>query len=197
MLDQAPPACRNRRSRRRPARCPHRPATPKIDVAGMNFYYGAAPRAREHRARRPAEPGDGAHRAVGLRQVHLPALAQPDERHRARRARRGLGPHRRRRTSTPPSVDVVDLRRRVGMVFQKSNPFPKSIFDNVAYGLRINRLTRSREELRRPRRGEPEGRRRSGTKSRIGCTPRRWRSPAASSSGSASRARWPSSRRSC
>jgi phosphate transport system ATP-binding protein len=47
-----------------------------------------------------------------------------------------------------PSVDIVDLRRRVGMVFQKSNPFPKSIFDNVAYGLRINRLTRSREELR-------------------------------------------------
>jgi len=34
-------------------------------------------------------------------------------------------------------VDVVDLRRRVSMVFQKSNPFPKSIFDNVAYGLRI------------------------------------------------------------
>jgi len=45
------------------------------------------------------------------------------------------------------AVDVVDLRRRVGMVFQKSNPFPKSIFDNVAYGLRINRLVRSREEL--------------------------------------------------
>jgi phosphate transport system ATP-binding protein len=36
------------------------------------------------------------------------------------------------------NVDVVDLRRRVGMVFQKSNPFPKSIFDNVAYGLNIN-----------------------------------------------------------
>ncbi|MBS1148921.1 MAG: phosphate transporter, ATPase subunit [Myxococcaceae bacterium] len=34
-------------------------------------------------------------------------------------------------------VDVVELRRRVGMVFQKSNPFPKSIFENVAYGLRI------------------------------------------------------------
>jgi len=40
------------------------------------------------------------------------------------------------------NVDVVDLRRRVGMVFQKSNPFPKSIFDNVAYGLRINRIVR-------------------------------------------------------
>ncbi|MBN1782885.1 phosphate ABC transporter ATP-binding protein [bacterium] len=36
------------------------------------------------------------------------------------------------------NIDVVDLRRRVGMVFQKSNPFPKSIFENVAYGLRIN-----------------------------------------------------------
>jgi phosphate transport system ATP-binding protein len=36
-----------------------------------------------------------------------------------------------------PEVDVVALRRRVGMVFQKSNPFPKSIYENVAYGLRI------------------------------------------------------------
>jgi phosphate transport system ATP-binding protein len=46
-----------------------------------------------------------------------------------------------------PGVDVVELRRKVGMVFQKSNPFPKSIFDNVAYGLRINRLTDSKSEL--------------------------------------------------
>lgn len=45
------------------------------------------------------------------------------------------------------NADVVDLRRKVGMVFQKSNPFPKSIFDNVAYGLRINRLTADRAEL--------------------------------------------------
>jgi len=36
-----------------------------------------------------------------------------------------------------PEVDPVELRRRVGMVFQKSNPFPKSIYDNIAYGLRI------------------------------------------------------------
>jgi phosphate transport system ATP-binding protein len=39
-----------------------------------------------------------------------------------------------------PKVDVVELRRDVGMVFQKPNPFPKSIFDNIAYGLRINGL---------------------------------------------------------
>ena len=44
-------------------------------------------------------------------------------------------------------TDVVELRRKVGMVFQKSNPFPKSIFENVAYGLKINRLTKSYSEL--------------------------------------------------
>jgi phosphate transport system ATP-binding protein len=42
-------------------------------------------------------------------------------------------------------VDVVELRRRVGMVFQKPNPFPKSIFDNIAYGLRINGHTERRK----------------------------------------------------
>jgi phosphate transport system ATP-binding protein len=44
-------------------------------------------------------------------------------------------------------MDVVHLRRRVGMVFQKSNPFPKSIFENVAYGLRINGMAGSKSEL--------------------------------------------------
>jgi len=44
-------------------------------------------------------------------------------------------------------TDVVDLRRRVGMVFQKSNPFPKSIFENVAYGIRVNGLARTRSDL--------------------------------------------------
>jgi phosphate transport system ATP-binding protein len=44
-----------------------------------------------------------------------------------------------------PGMDVVDLRRRVGMVFQKSNPFPKSVFENVAYGLKINGLAKGSE----------------------------------------------------
>jgi phosphate transport system ATP-binding protein len=44
-------------------------------------------------------------------------------------------------------TDVVALRRRVGMVFQKSNPFPKSIFENIAYGLRLNGMAGSRSEL--------------------------------------------------
>jgi phosphate transport system ATP-binding protein len=44
-----------------------------------------------------------------------------------------------------PGVDVVALRKRVGMVFQRPNPFPKSIFDNVAYGPRIHGIRRRRE----------------------------------------------------
>lgn len=44
-------------------------------------------------------------------------------------------------------TDVVSLRRKVGMVFQKSNPFPKSIFENVAYGIRINRMAGGKSDL--------------------------------------------------
>nr|WP_240910144.1 phosphate ABC transporter ATP-binding protein PstB [Desulfopila sp. IMCC35008] len=46
-----------------------------------------------------------------------------------------------------PKVDVVPLRARVGMVFQKPNPFPKSIFDNIAYGPKIHGLTSNKAEL--------------------------------------------------
>jgi len=46
-----------------------------------------------------------------------------------------------------PSLDVVQLRARIGMVFQKPNPFPKSIYDNVAYGPRIHGLAQSRAQL--------------------------------------------------
>jgi len=46
-----------------------------------------------------------------------------------------------------PKVDPVQLRAKVGMVFQKPNPFPKSIYDNVAYGPKIHGLTRNKAEL--------------------------------------------------
>lgn len=46
-----------------------------------------------------------------------------------------------------PDIDVVELRARVGMVFQKPNPFPKSIYENVAYGPRIHGLAKSRKDL--------------------------------------------------
>ena len=46
-----------------------------------------------------------------------------------------------------PRLDVVELRARVGMVFQKPNPFPKTIYENVAYGPRIHGLTKNKAEL--------------------------------------------------
>ncbi len=46
-----------------------------------------------------------------------------------------------------PAMDVVQLRARVGMVFQKPNPFPKTIYENVAYGPRIHGLARSRSDM--------------------------------------------------
>lgn len=46
-----------------------------------------------------------------------------------------------------PSVDVISLRQKIGMVFQKPNPFPKSIYENVAYGPKIHRLTGNKGEL--------------------------------------------------
>ena len=95
-----------------------------------------------------------------------------------------------------PSIDVVDLRRRVGMVFQKSNPFPKSIFDNVAYGPRIHGI-RNRAEL-----DEIVEKRlkRAGLWDEVKGPPgqaSRWTFPAASSSGYASHARSPSIPKSC
>lgn len=46
-----------------------------------------------------------------------------------------------------PNIDVVELRARVGMVFQKPNPFPKSIFENIAYGPRIHGLANKKDDL--------------------------------------------------
>jgi phosphate transport system ATP-binding protein len=45
------------------------------------------------------------------------------------------------------AMDVINLRRRVGMIFQRSNPFPMSIYDNVAYGVRVNGLAKKRFQL--------------------------------------------------
>ena len=93
------------------------------------------------------------------------------------------------------SIDVVQLRARVGMVFQKPNPFPKSIYENVAYGPRIHGLASDKAELdeivRRACRSAPA----CGTRSRTACTSRAPASPAASSSACASRAPSPSARK--
>lgn len=46
-----------------------------------------------------------------------------------------------------PEVDAVEVRRKIGMVFQKPNPFPKSIYDNIAYGARVNGIAKNKEEM--------------------------------------------------
>ena len=121
-------------------------ATAKIDVAGMNFYYGTrrvleqiAVRVRPNEVTALIGPS-GCGKSTFLRSLNRMNDIVPGARVEGSIRIDGQDIY-------ASSVDVVDLRRRVGMVFQKSNPFPKSIFDNVAYGLRINRLTRSGEEL--------------------------------------------------
>jgi phosphate transport system ATP-binding protein len=121
-------------------------APAKIDVAGLNFYYGDR-RVLDniHLKVRPNEVTaligpSGCGKSTFLRTLNRMNDIVPGARVEGAVTIDGQDIY-------APSVDVVDLRRRVGMVFQKSNPFPKSIFDNVAYGLRINRLVKSREEL--------------------------------------------------
>jgi phosphate transport system ATP-binding protein len=119
----------------------------KIDVRELNFFYGAhqvldriSVQVYAHQVTALIGPS-GCGKSTFLRSLNRMNDIVPGARVEGRIAVDG-------RDIYASAIDVVDLRRRVGMVFQKSNPFPKSIFDNVAYGLRINRLATSREELR-------------------------------------------------
>ena len=195
---RAGPACGAVRGRRRePPTAPAKPEpAPKLTVRDLTVFYG------EKKALGPVamdivgEARHGAHRPVGLRQVDLPALAEPDERAHPRL------PDRRARCSSTampiygPGIDPVAVRRRIGMVFQRSNPFPKSISENVAYGLRIGGISDARDIAARVERALRPG----GAVGRGEGPPQRQRarrSRAGSSSASASRARWRSSRRCC
>jgi phosphate transport system ATP-binding protein len=127
---------------------PSLPVDPKIDVRGLSFFYGS------HRAldsitlkilpnQVTAFIGpSGCGKSTFLRTLNRMNDIVPGARVEGSILIDG-------RDIYASPVDVVDLRRRVGMVFQKSNPFPKSIFDNVAYGIRINRMAQSRDDLRR------------------------------------------------
>ncbi|MCL4812965.1 MAG: phosphate ABC transporter ATP-binding protein [Vicinamibacteraceae bacterium] len=119
---------------------------PKIEVEGLNFYYGAK-RALEDISIRIAPHlvtafigPSGCGKSTFLRTLNR--MNDIIEGTRVEGSVRIDGDD-----IYAPSMDVVQLRRRVGMVFQKSNPFPKSIFENVAYGLRINRMASSKSEL--------------------------------------------------
>ncbi len=99
------------------------------------------------------------------------------------------------RSIDAPGTDVAGLRRRVGLVFQKSNPFPKSVFENVAYGLRINGVRDKREIEERVE----ESLRAAAIWAKCPTASTRRRSPCrgANSNGSASRVPSPSVRTCC
>ncbi len=118
----------------------------KIAVAGLNFYYGRAQALHEITLSIPERMvmafigPSGCGKTTFLRTLNRMNDVIPGTRVEGKVLIDNQDVY-------TPGADVVELRRKVGMVFQKSNPFPKSIFDNVAYGLRINRLTSSKSEL--------------------------------------------------
>jgi phosphate transport system ATP-binding protein len=121
-------------------------ADPKIDVQALSFYYGATRALQDITIR--ISPNvvtafigpSGCGKSTFLRTLNRMNDIIPGTRVEGKALIAGKDVY-------APGVDVVQLRRRVGMVFQKSNPFPKSIFDNVAYGLRINGLARNKADL--------------------------------------------------
>ncbi len=105
----------------------------------------------------PEKPGGSFHRPVELRRVDLPALRRAHERHNRRSPHRpAISRSMRRWPLRSEGLDVVQLRARIGMVFQKPNPFPKTIFENVAYGPRIHGLAREQGRSRGDRGDQPE-----------------------------------------
>jgi phosphate transport system ATP-binding protein len=130
----------------RPDQLPAADVPPKIEVVGLNCYYGPRRVLESVTLRvRPREVTaligpSGCGKSTFLRTLNRMNDIVPGARAEGSVRIDGLDIYSQ-------AVDPVDLRRRVGMVFQKSNPFPKSIFDNVAYGMRLNRLAHSREEL--------------------------------------------------
>jgi phosphate transport system ATP-binding protein len=134
---------------------PSRPQSPQdqtadhpvaIDVQGLNFYYGAKRALENINIAIPSKlvtafiGPSGCGKSTFLRTLNRMNDIIPGTRVEGKVLIEGDDIYR-------PGTDVVALRRRVGMVFQKSNPFPKSIFENVAYGLRINGMARSRADL--------------------------------------------------
>jgi phosphate transport system ATP-binding protein len=118
----------------------------KIDVQGLNFYYGAKKALDQITLGMRANlvtafiGPSGCGKSTFLRTLNRMNDIIPGTRVEGRAAIDGNDIY-------APGTDVVALRRRVGMVFQKSNPFPKSIFENVAYGLRVNGLVENKAQL--------------------------------------------------
>jgi phosphate transport system ATP-binding protein len=108
-----------------------------IDIDHVDFSYGAKPALRDVTQRIPARQVTALIGPSGCgKSTLLRCLNRMNDVIPGARITRGTI-KMRDRDIYDMELDVSDLRRRVGMVFQKSNPFPKSIYDNAAYGLRI------------------------------------------------------------
>jgi phosphate transport system ATP-binding protein len=144
-MTTAPITVRAPKASREPSQRPESGPS-KISVRGLNFFYGRAQALHNISLEVPERVvmafigPSGCGKSTFLRALNRMNDTIPGTRAEGEVLIDG-------REVYAPGTDVVELRRKVGMVFQKSNPFPKSIFDNVAYGLRINRLTRSKSEL--------------------------------------------------
>ena len=118
----------------------------KIDVSGLNFYYSEKRALQDISVQLKANlvsafiGPSGCGKSTFLRTLNRMNDVIPGTRVEGTVLIDGVNVY-------DPRLDVVGLRRRVGMVFQKSNPFPKSIFENVAYGLRINGLVDSKAQM--------------------------------------------------
>src|SRR5437763_4448350 len=116
----------------------------KISVRGFDFFYGAAKVLHGISLDIPARKvtaligPSGCGKSTFIRSINRMNDIIPDARGKGTILIDGKDVY-------GGGTDVVELRRRVGMVFQKSNPFPKSIYDNVAYGLRIGGMRNKRQ----------------------------------------------------
>ncbi|MGA2114576.1 MAG: phosphate ABC transporter ATP-binding protein PstB [Bryobacteraceae bacterium] len=114
-------------------------APPKISVKGLNFFYGAYQALHDINIDMPEKRITALIGPSGCgKSTFLRTLNRINDMVRNARAE---GTVTMDGENVLETVDVTSLRRRVGMVFQRPNPFPKSIFDNVAFGIRINGLS--------------------------------------------------------
>jgi phosphate transport system ATP-binding protein len=119
-----------------------------LDVRAFNFWYGATQALHDvtltipRRAVTALIGPSGCGKTTFLRSINRLNELIPGTRHSGDILLEGVSVY-------SPGTDTVELRRNVGMVFQRPNPFPKSIFDNVAYGPRLNALCPERDILGR------------------------------------------------
>jgi len=115
---------------------------PKIEIRSLNFYYGESQSLRDinmalaDRSITAFIGPSGCGKSTLLRVLNRMYALYPNQRAEGEVLISG-------RDILGPSVDIAELRYRVGMVFQKPTPFPMSVFDNVAFGLRLNGGIRS------------------------------------------------------